>query len=362
MIRPMRERESDRSLPFMPQLDSVRALAALAVVYTHYWPERYWLFGVYWGGYAVRCFFVLSGFLITSILLRDLAASPFKIAYLRFLSRRAFRLYPILLLSLASGAILGIEQIRETLPWHLAYMSNFYIVKIGAWPRGPLPNYWSLAVEEQFYLIWPLVIFLLPRRWLPAAFAALIASSLAFRLSWRAAGLGDLGAWVLPPGSFDALAMGAWLALFKGSRRFLGWIGAVGLCLWLTANCSAWFGETWFVKNGEVGTTGAAMCFVWIIARAAEGFRGVAGKIMDNPGLRYIGAISYGIYILHDFTPYYLREAGLQRLPGWLFSAIAVAATFLLASISWHFIERPIARAGRRWIAYPALAVSSAKS
>jgi peptidoglycan/LPS O-acetylase OafA/YrhL len=115
------------SLPLMPQLDSLRAIAILAVLYTHYLPEKYWAFGVYWGELGVRLFFVLSGFLITSVLLRDLENSrSLKSTYFAFVSRRALRLYPVLLVALIVAAAADVGHIRETFFWHAAYLTNFY--------------------------------------------------------------------------------------------------------------------------------------------------------------------------------------------------------------------------------------------
>jgi peptidoglycan/LPS O-acetylase OafA/YrhL len=267
------------------------------------------------------------------------------------MSRRALRLYPILLLALLVGGILRIEPVRETFLWHVTYLTNVYIVKLGSWP-GSVSHLWSLAVEEQFYLFWPLVIFFLPRRMLPAILIILIASALIFRLAWRAAGLGDLGAWVLLPGSLDALAMGALLALLKeGARRPIDLIGLVGLCLWLAATQSR-FGGWWIVLDGEIAATAGAMAFVWVIARASEGFDGIAGKILGSRALQYIGAVSYGIYVLHNFVPLYLLRLGVRPyLRSWQFTLLCVATTILLASFSRHFFERPIMRAGRRRIA-----------
>src|SRR5579862_3586601 len=106
--------ERPHSLAYMPQLDSLRAISVALVIYTHFWPVPYWLFGIYWGGLGVRCFFVLSGFLITSILLQDDRPS-FKDVYLAFLARRALRLYPLLLATLALALALNVGTIRETI-------------------------------------------------------------------------------------------------------------------------------------------------------------------------------------------------------------------------------------------------------
>jgi peptidoglycan/LPS O-acetylase OafA/YrhL len=348
LIFMLKTNQDVHSLPFMPQLDSLRALSVLAVIYTHYFPEKYWLLGV--GELGVRCFFVLSGFLITSILLRDLHAGPsFRAVWLAFISRRAFRLYPVLLVTLTVAAALNIGATRETVLWNVAYLTNFYVVKIGHWPvsGGAL---WSLAVEEQFYLFWPLVIFLVPRRFLPIVFVGFIASALVFRIVWRAMGLGDFGAWVLPPGSFDALAMGAMLALSVKQTRMINIVGFVGLCLFVAGKLSNWWTGAQQWTDAEIDATGAAMMFTWVIGRASLGFEGPIGKVLNNSVLQYLGTISYGIYILHGFV----REYVTEHL-SWMWhprlvaiTLVAITMTITLASLSWHLMERPIIQAGRR--------------
>lgn len=135
-----------RSLAFMPQLHSLRAICILAVIYTHYLTEKYWLFGIYWGRLGVQCFFVLSGFLITSILIQESeTASSFRPIYVSFISRRTLRLYPLLLVTLTVCAVLGINVVRDGFLWHVTYLTNLYVIKVDAWP-GPVSPYgaWPL--------------------------------------------------------------------------------------------------------------------------------------------------------------------------------------------------------------------------
>ncbi|WP_456770919.1 acyltransferase family protein [Bradyrhizobium sp. USDA 4448] len=106
---------------------------------------------MYWGRLAVQCFFVLSGFLITSILIRESeTASSFRPIYVSFISRRALRLYPLLLVTLTVCAVLGINVVRDGFLWHVTYLTNLYVINVDTWPN-PVSPLWSLAVEEQFY-------------------------------------------------------------------------------------------------------------------------------------------------------------------------------------------------------------------
>lgn len=350
-LRPQNGAAVPHSLAFMPQLHSLRALCILAVIYTHYFAENRWPLGIFWGGLGVRCFFVLSGFLITSILIRESdAASSFKSMYVSFILRRGFRLYPVLLVTLVASAILGISAVRDGFLWHVTYLSNFYVIRLGAWP-GPAAPLWSLAVEEQFYLFWPFIIYFGPRRLLPALLPVVIAAAPIFRLGWRFAGLGDFGAWVLPPANFDALAIGAMLALYKERNKTI-WlmVGLTGLSIWLTLVWSPVGGWSIFVDS-TAADSAAAMVFAGVIAHLAKGIGGLLGKTLDSSVLRYVGTISYGIYVLHGFVPYYLESLGVPNfLPHSLFKLISIGTTIALASMSWHFLERPVMRFGQRAI------------
>ena len=237
------------------------------------------------------------------------------------------RLYPILLVTLSVAAILNIEGIRETYFWDATYLTNFYILSTDIWPDASA-HFWTLAVEAQFYLLWPFLIFFVPRHVLPWAMVAVIVASLVFRLVWHGLEISDLGTKALPLGSFDALALGSLLAL---SRKWVVPVGIAGLCLWLATN-QVWFGKHWVV---EIAATGAAMFFALAVSLAAGGW-----SVLNNAVLQYIGTISYGIYVLHYPVWFGLEQKSV---------ALALCLTVGLAALSWHLMESPIIRWGRRY-------------
>jgi peptidoglycan/LPS O-acetylase OafA/YrhL len=146
-------------LEYMPQLDSLRAFAVLAVFYQHCFSHEYWLFHVPWGGVGVLCFFVISGFLITSILLKEFDGSAsLRSVIVPFLIRRAARLMPLLAAVLAIAFVLDFPSMRATFWWHITYLSNIYFSFHGF--HSGANHFWTLAAEEQFYIFWPLVLFL----------------------------------------------------------------------------------------------------------------------------------------------------------------------------------------------------------
>jgi peptidoglycan/LPS O-acetylase OafA/YrhL len=175
--------------PHWTQLDGLRGLAVIAVV-AHHYAEHFWHSS---GGgpvalAAVRLFFVLSGFLITGILLRSkeeidrgrqTMAGALRIFYLR----RALRIFPLYYLTIAIGVAANLPPAREILPWLCAYLVNVRVERTGEWVEV-FSHFWTLSVEEQFYLFWPLLIFCVRRRHLPAVIVATVVLPLLLRGWW----------------------------------------------------------------------------------------------------------------------------------------------------------------------------------
>lgn len=167
-------------LTYMPELDGLRAIAVGAVLFAHFIPVKYHV-SLPFGSAGVQLFFVLSGFLITSILLRSKDVSLRK-ALKNFYARRFLRIFPLYYLLLALCALTGWMSWQEDLPWHVFYLSNVYISQLGHWPSvgGHL---WSLSVEEQYYLVWPLVVLLTSKPTLVRITLVAMATSVALRLA-----------------------------------------------------------------------------------------------------------------------------------------------------------------------------------
>jgi peptidoglycan/LPS O-acetylase OafA/YrhL len=208
--------KDDRPLKYMRQLDGLRTFAVLAVVWTHYLPSNYWPFGVYWGGIGVKLFFVLSGFIITRILFKCrqyviLGNQTSLFTIRQFYICRFLRLFPLYYATLTLTALVNIPPVRETIGWHIPYLSNIYFAIRGDW-HGSVSHFWSLAVEEQFYLLWPLVILFTPKKILAPTIFFVILSGAFFRLTVTAFGLNEIAIWTLMPSCLDTLGLGSLLA------------------------------------------------------------------------------------------------------------------------------------------------------
>jgi peptidoglycan/LPS O-acetylase OafA/YrhL len=337
---------------YMVQLDSLRALALFGVMTEHFVPSSVYsslisswnsASPLEWGS-GVTLFFVLSGFLISGILLRcrELISSTkqsIRFTLQRFYIRRFLRIFPIYYLTLAVAAIL-FEKVRNDLFWHLTYTTNLMVFVRDSFDAYAT-HFWTLAMEEQFYLIWPLVILLLPQKHLLTAILSVITLAPLFRfIGYYGLGLSTTQIGVFPLASLDALGLGALLAFythnherFKYTKRNLCKFGLL-VCLPVLLNV--------LIKPSIL-----AIYFVWLVNSAAQGFGGISGKFLELKPLVFIGKISYGMYLYHNFmNPIYdiiSWHLNLSnKMPLLLIIALKVAATFAIAIPSWFLIEKPI--------------------
>jgi peptidoglycan/LPS O-acetylase OafA/YrhL len=318
----------------LPQLDGLRAVAVAFVMAFHFIPsvDRY----APLGSIGVRLFFVLSGFLITRILL-DVRSSGIAAALRSFYVRRGLRIFPLFYLVLLLAALIDIGPVRETIGWHVSYLTNFYLFDRGSW-HGSISHLWSLAVEEQFYLLWPLLVLWLPERRLPAAIVFMLCLAPLSRLL-----IGGTMSAVLPFGCVDALGAGALLALPSTRRSIMSAGFLIGVPLVVV---SLLLRAAGYVSPGfEVALDcGVALAAAWIVGRAAKGFEGGLGAFLTARPVTYAGTISYGLYLYHGFMPYVLGRyiTGFVEMPWMARLALLTTATVATASISWRFFEAPI--------------------
>lgn len=332
------------------QLDSVRALAVLLVLYAHFAVPSSNL-----GHLGVRLFFVLSGFLITRILLEARSGRGFQLrhALTSFYARRVLRIFPAYFAMLAFVGAVNLEGARDGLAWQALFLSNFWYAIRGEWMPWVLVHTWTLSIEEQFYLVWPLIMLTAPVRFLGRICIAFIALSLAYRLCWPLTGAPTIARDLLPPASMDALAAGGLLAVCRA--RTAAWprglkpaaliLGGAFLALsWLDPSPSGQFSQWLLWIAREILPLAPLVVFVGL---ASTGFKGVVGRFMDWSPLRSLGRISYGLYLYHivvlalvikaqPWIPMDLSDYGM----GWL--TVGGAATLAVASLSWLLLERPI--------------------
>ena len=358
----------------LPALDGLRGVAVLAVLVFHLAHidgeggqlERVLLGATRAGWAGVDLFFVLSGFLITGILLDARGGEGY---FRTFFARRVLRIFPLhyaylAVLFLVLPLLLPAFDRGPGHPgWLWSYLGNVLFAREGGFHASPwAAHFWSLAVEEQFYLAWPLVVWLLPPRRLAVACLGIVAGAFALRFAIHHTSYNATAAYVLTPARMDALALGALVAV---AARVPGWWSvarraAPGV---LAASVAA-VAAVWIRQGALFG--GDPVAQVWAFGPLAAGFAAILVLAVDgrsvgisrplaSPALRTFGKYSYGLYVLHYPIFLGLEAAGLSagllaglsgsRLLGITgFTAIAGAATFGAALLSWHLLEKPFLR------------------
>jgi peptidoglycan/LPS O-acetylase OafA/YrhL len=370
---------SDDTRSRVASLDALRGVAILLVVLYHLplhasGPLSRDLRLVAACGWAgVDLFFVLSGFLITGILYDSRGNSDY---FRNFYMRRVLRIMPLYLVALViCFHILPLLHLitPELLPpaaagsewWFLAYLQNVRMaLDIQSVPVYT-QHFWSLAVEEQFYLIWPFVVLLCSRERLLRVTVAAMVGSVLLRLALVAARVDPLVLYLLTPTRLDGLAVGAIIALVARGPRLdaLRWLRVAGSGAALLIAFFVWRDHRLNVRGSRtlavVGYTAVALAagaLLDLTLRVRSG--SLAGRIARNRVLGWIGRRSYAIYVIH-FPAFLLLEAhGLsladldRRLGSWTeaafgFLAIGGSVTLLLTVLSWRLLEAPALRLGR---------------
>ena len=339
----------DGASGLMPQLDSLRALAVAAVA-LHHWLPRGFDYPLISG---VHLFFVLSGFLISGILLdarRDNeAAGRSDLGYTLkgFYLRRFLRIAPAYFLALAVVVYFNVAGVRATWPWHAAYLTNLHIFLRNDW-IGLVGHFWTLSVEEQFYLAWPALVLLVPWKLLPFMFLVVTTGSVVFRWIGEVFFPGRVMWNLLPPGYLDSFALGALLAYYRRapipfSRALLRWSGLVIVaCFWLAVLRKRLAGWPLVFLDPLL----FAVAYTCLVHIAANGARGPLGWVLNQPLLRYVGRVSYGFYLAHNFAPlpvgaFLASYPSLLTIPRIQLLLMAIW-TMAAAMLSWHLFEAPI--------------------
>ena len=381
-------------VPYLPGLDGMRALAVVAVMVYHANSE--WLPGGFLG---VEMFFVISGYLITLLLISE-RERTYRISLRQFWARRARRLLPALYMMMALVVVWtalfkrdALGQLRGDVIAGLLYVSNYYQIWVGqgytaAGDFAPLRHLWSLAVEEQFYLFWPLVmVVLLGRsgtrrvadvsRWL---FAAAVVLTLLVALLFYPGPTGDPAVtpdaywWIgdRPIGKIDTLYLGTisrlagillgsafamvWRprAILRGPLRtkgrlfdglailailFLGW-----MC-WNTYLATPAGADPFLFRGGLFLSSIATLVVI-----AAVTHRGAStNRVLGNGLFVWIGLRSYGLYLYHWPIYQMIRGIAGNKLTFREF-VLATIVTVIVAELSYHFVETPIRRGTfKRW-------------
>ena len=358
-------------MKYRRDIEGLRAIAVAVVLLYHFGVP-----GLRGGFIGVDVFFVISGFLITSLLI-DERTRKGRISISGFYARRARRLLPISATVLVATAIAGafllpatrLPDLAADVRWAAAFAANFLFAKRGAnyltadLAPSPLRHYWSLAVEEQFYVVWPALIMLVTlgarsvRRRVGVAMAILIAASFAASVvltsrapSWAYYGL-HTRAWELGIGALLATLVTQADRIRPVVRAIIGWLGIAGIAY------AAWaYGTVAFPGwAAAVPVVAAAMVLV-----AGPVVSGSPAWLLSTPPMRWLGTRSYSLYLWH-WPVLVIAEAHLERSLTGPEKVAAVAAVVVLSEAGYRIIEHPI-RSSPRLIARRGLSLAMGAS
>jgi len=348
----------------MPALDGLRGLAILMVTlyrFAHLGPEDTsaigsWLFPLCnLGNYGVDLFFVISGFLITGIL----DDSKGKDGYLmNFIGRRSLRIFPLyygvlavafLLFPLIGSTTFAPQQPQQA--WLWLYGTNIYQAWQGSWCLGPFDHFWSLAVEEHFYLVWPLVVGLFSRTTTLRICLGIIVCAVGGRVLWMMTGGNEMAPSVITFFRADALAVGALIALAARDRNWREWLVPLASA---TAIVTGLLLVPLLAMNRRslmIPETLLAWYFGSLIVIAVSGtWDRWLGWLWNNSAMQWLSRYSYGMYVFQNLliavmAPIVTSEILCTSLGSVLggrlaYTAIMSALTLVVAMASWHFFEQ----------------------
>ncbi len=381
---PPEPKYSAGAVSHIPALDGLRGSAILIVMFIHFYLfqgtkayldstflKQFWGLAAF-GWCGVDLFFVISGFLITSILLNT-KESP---SYLKsFYSRRAVRIFPLyfLCLLLYYHVPLSVFRIDPGLPhspheiWFWTYLANW---KIGLWKNDELSLFWSLCVEEQFYFIWPLVVWITGKRTFPWLCLGLIGASLCAGIGFELAGLPMNFVFMASFPRAEAIVMGsllAWLVRQSWRHRVTEHLklllpASFGLMLVCALN-PPYFQGFYTLQFLIVGVGWSAL-----VLDCCTHSDGLAARVMRSRFLGSFGKYSYAIYVLHEWVIFHVGNFAFRIFrpyisfnPALLAAVFAssFASSYLAGVLSWHFFEKHFLRLKKYFPYQVGLPVSS---
>lgn len=362
------------TLNHFQQLDGIRFLAVGMVLFDHWMVGR--VDGLPLGALGVTIFFVLSGFLITRILLSSkdkLSTQPNGGLgkYLKtFYIRRTIRIFPIYYITLFVLYLIDEPPVRRTIGWLALYATNIYIAIHQTW-MGTVDHLWSLAVEEQVYLIFPLLLFFIPRRAVPITAILMIVGSVSLRYVLYRSRLPWFIEYVSTPTCLDSFGLGALMAygwLYRREWLIKVFTSAAGVWISLLIFAASVYLNNWISLDSPRGYHNivsevwerltASVFGFFLIGHALIGYKGLMKWLLEHPVSQYMGRISYGLYLFHNFVfnvfhtqPTHFTVRAWRRLSdmmpfltsSYFFQfSFYLALTIGLATVSWFLIEKPI--------------------
>lgn len=353
-------------MKYIPGLNGVRALAVLNVIFFHWglppFPgsktlEKF----VPNGNFGVNVFFVLSGFLISSILMAEknkisISNNSNKKIITNFYSRRFLRIFPIYYLTLFTLYFSGLPDFQKNFPYYVSYTENFNVIIQHYWDS--FCHTWSLSVEEQFYLIWPFVIIFTPKKRIVTLILILIAIGPVFSVFQTFVLKLPLNAFILTPSCFDAFGLGSLLAFYyieNNLNRLKRWIKLllpISILLFFYWMFAPTGGHFQYFKRFFQSIIGCAMILFCLTPSYVQ----IRNKLLGNKILNWTGLVSYGLYLYHYTIPWFYGQVkqslnlAFGEFTAIIDYSIMIIILLLITSFSYYLIERPILGYKKRFV------------
>jgi peptidoglycan/LPS O-acetylase OafA/YrhL len=340
-------------MKYYKELDGLRFFAVFFVIISHWFPKSHFLNFTPNGSIGVTIFFVLSGFLISSILFRykekiQRGDSTIGETLKVFFIRRSLRIFPIYYLLIFFLFIYGYPAITENILYFVSYTSNILMFKEQTF-FGTVSHLWTLSVEEQYYLIWPFILFLLQQKRVKVVILILILFSVSTQFimnqSFEYYNF-------LTFNAFDAFGLGSLLAYYKlYQEESLN--SLQNILMGIVAVMSIFF-----ISKLEFFTTQTFVSCLTVIflifIMSAKYKNAFFNKLLRNSVLMYIGKISYGIYLFHTFIPGLMDNFYpeiLKSLPAstYIIFIINFIVLIFICTISWFLFESPLNNLKKRF-------------
>jgi peptidoglycan/LPS O-acetylase OafA/YrhL len=366
----------------MPALDGVRGIAIGMVLALHFIgntqptnaAERILTRVTTFGLFGVDLFFVLSGFLITGILIEARGAPAY---FKNFYARRSLRIFPLYYAALFVVFVVAplipflrgpdLDALRREQAWAWLYGVNVLAAVRGEFTMKYLDHFWSLSVEEHFYLFWPMIVWVCSPRTLMRVALGIASLSLLTR-AIMADHVQEIVTYVLTPFRLDELCFGGFLAAYArrpsgltelGNRiKYIG-AGAAAFIV-LSYGFNTLTGVLWHELHQIRDSAIAVLLSLTIIAALTAPKGSPAERFFTASWLRFLGKYSYGLYVIHHFITYYLvvkhktefplgEMLGSHTLAVFVQAALGIAVSIAISMVSYYAFEKPFISLKRFW-------------
>lgn len=354
-------------MKYVKQFDTVRAFAVILVVISHWIEGTNNIFNI--GTIGVNIFFVLSGFLITQILFKDkqqaelMDSNTSRLSIIgKFTARRALRIFPVyylLLFILIMGRSFHPNTMMKDWPYYFSYLQNFQFYFNQAWSYSKLSPFWTLAVEEQFYIFWPWIMIFSPKKYLIHVLSGGFLIGFLVQLYIYSFMANNTFAYLLTPACIDAFCIGgilAYIIVYQNALDryypFIKTIGWIALLIFIVINV---FKINFIIPQRTL----VSLITMWLLAKILTNKNESFNYIMSNELIMSIGKVSYGIYLFHNFVPINVQRILdlLKKYPNKLplmnellnisnyqvgFLLICAIVLLFVTYTSFNLIEKPI--------------------